>query len=78
MVEIQKAHLDPATDFLVEVDLPQAHPMDSPDTLRLKASIMLESFFKDGGIVLFKQRMRLTLVAAARRTLTRVGLHREH
>ena len=32
-------------DFLAEVDLPQAHPMDSADTLRLKAVIILESYF---------------------------------
>ena len=34
-------------DFLAEVDLPRAHPMDSADTLRLKGSIVLESYFKD-------------------------------
>lgn len=34
-------------NFLAEVDLPQAHPLDSADTLRLKASIILESYFKD-------------------------------
>lgn len=34
-------------NFLAEVDLPQAHPMDSADTLRLKASLVLESYFKD-------------------------------
>ena len=32
-------------DFLLKVDLPQSHPMDSPDTLRKKASVILESFF---------------------------------
>jgi len=37
-------------NYLAEVDLPQAHPMDSADTLRLKASIILESFFKDSTI----------------------------
>lgn len=31
-------------NFLAEVDLPQAHPMDSADTLRLKADIILESY----------------------------------
>jgi len=31
-------------NFLAEVDLPQAHPMDSADTLRLKAYIMMESY----------------------------------
>lgn len=37
----------PIPNFLAEVDLPQAHPMDSADTLRLKASLILESAFKD-------------------------------
>jgi hypothetical protein len=32
-------------DFLLKVDLPQSHPMDSADTLRIKASVILESYF---------------------------------
>ncbi len=31
-------------DFLAKVDLPQAHPMDTSDTLRQKAAIILESY----------------------------------
>lgn len=32
-------------EYLLKVDLPQSHPMDSADTLRIKASVILESFF---------------------------------
>lgn len=42
-------------DFLLMVDLPQAHPMDSADTLRIKASIILESFFNQYHGVLREQ-----------------------
>lgn len=34
-------------NFLVEVDFPQAHPMDSADLLREKSAIILQSFFKE-------------------------------
>jgi hypothetical protein len=34
-------------NFLDEADLPQVHPLDSVDTLRLKSAIILESYFND-------------------------------
>lgn len=47
MGKVVQNHIQTLPSFLAEVDLPQAHPLDSADTLRLKASIILESFFKD-------------------------------
>ena len=47
MGKVVQNHIQTLPSFLAEVDLPQAHPLDSADTLRLKASIILESCLKD-------------------------------